>query len=107
MNEMVMRETSALILALLAGVLLGTIFFGGLWWTIRRGLSSELPALLFAGSLLLRTILTVAGFYFVSRGDWRKLLACLLGFLLARVFVTRLARTPMGTKVRVVEAGGR
>jgi F1F0 ATPase subunit 2 len=32
---------SALVLPLLAGVLLGTIFFGGLWWTIRIGVSSK------------------------------------------------------------------
>ena len=41
-----MSETLALILTLLAGVLLGAIFFGGLWWTIRRSVSSKQPALL-------------------------------------------------------------
>jgi F1F0 ATPase subunit 2 len=79
-----MSETSAfivaLVLALLAGVLLGTIFFGGLWWTIRKGLSSKQPAALFFFSLLLRTGMAMGGFYFVARGDWRRLLACLLGF---------------------------
>jgi F1F0 ATPase subunit 2 len=25
-------------------VLLGVIFFGGLWWTVRKGLSSKRPA---------------------------------------------------------------
>jgi F1F0 ATPase subunit 2 len=37
--------------------LLGTIFFGGLWWTIRKGISSKQPAALFFFSLLLRTVL--------------------------------------------------
>jgi len=46
------------------------------------GSSSESPALLFAGSLFLRTTITVAGFYFVSHGNWRRLLACLLGLSL-------------------------
>jgi F1F0 ATPase subunit 2 len=87
-----MRETSTFVLALLAGVLLGTIFFGGLWWTIRRGVSSERPATWFFGSLMLRTIIAVAGFYLISRGDWRRLLAGLLGFLVARALVTRLTR---------------
>src|SRR5665811_1672873 len=64
---------SALVLPLLAGVLLGTIFFGGLWWTIRRGVSSKQPAALFFFSLLLRTGITLAGFYFVARGDWRRM----------------------------------
>jgi len=74
-----MSETSAIILAMLAGSLLGTVFFGGLWWTIQRSDRSNGPALLFGCSFLIRTFLAVAGFYFVSRGDcWP---ACLAFFL--------------------------
>ncbi len=102
-----MNEPSAMILALLAGMLLGMIFFGGLWWTIRRGVSSKGPAILFAGSLLLRTATAVAGFYFVSQGDWRKLLACLLGFLMARILLTRLMRIPIRERAAIVEEGGK
>ena len=39
-----MSEALTLILALLAGAVLGTIFFAGLWWTIQRGVSSKQPA---------------------------------------------------------------
>jgi len=88
-----MNNLSGLFLSLLAGGALGTFFFGGLWWTVRKGLTSNHPALWFFGSTLLRTGLVVVGFYFVSSGDWRKLLACLLGFFIARVVVTRLTRT--------------
>ena len=62
-------------LALVAGVLLGAIFFGGLWWTVRKGVSSKQPALWFFGSLLLRMSIALAGFYFVGRGHWERLLA--------------------------------
>jgi len=89
-----MSEAPTLILALLAGVSLGTIFFGGLWWTIRRGVASPRPAAWFLGSLVLRAIIAAAGFIFVAQGDWRRLVACLLGFLLARLVVMRLARAP-------------
>jgi F1F0 ATPase subunit 2 len=102
-----MKELTGVVLALFAGGLLGMVFFGGLWWTIQRGVSSKSPAILFSGSLLLRTATAVAGFYFVSQGDWRKLMACLLGFLLARMFVTRLTRVPFPGKTRMVEEGGR
>ena len=88
-----MNET--LVLAAAAGVLLGALFFGGLWWTVRRGVSAKWPALLFLGSMVLRTGVTVAGFYVASGGQWQRLLACLLGFTLARVLVTWLAGPPV------------
>jgi F1F0 ATPase subunit 2 len=100
-----MSEAPALSLALLAGALLGAVFFGGLWWTIRRGLSSRRPALLFLGSLLLRTAMAVAGFYLVARGDLRRLLACLLGFFLARILVTRFTRAPSVHEGRIAGGG--
>ena len=34
-----MNERSRLMLAWLAGSALGAIFFGGLWWTVRKGVS--------------------------------------------------------------------
>jgi F1F0 ATPase subunit 2 len=98
-----MREAPALILALLAGAILGGIFFGGLWLTVRRGASSRRPAVLFLGSLLVRTAAAVAGFYLVSGGDLRRMLACLLGFLLARIAATRLASIP--PKAKCAEGG--
>lgn len=88
-----MNETLALILALMTGVLLGAIFFGGLWWTVRKGLSSKYAALWFFGSLMLRTSIVLAGFYLISLGSWERLLVCLLGFIIARLVVTRLTRT--------------
>ena len=81
-----------LVLALVAGLLLGAIFFGGLWWTVRKGVSSQQPALWFFGSLLLRMSIALAGFYFVWRGHWERLLLCLLGFVMARLVVTWLTR---------------
>ncbi len=85
----------ALGLAFLAGALLGAFFFGGLWWTVQKGMTSERPALWFLGSLLLRTGVILAGFYFVSQGHWSRLGACLLGFVVARVIVVkRLTRAP-------------
>lgn len=96
---------SALVLPLLAGVLLGMFFFGGLWWTIRRGVSSKQPAVLFFFSLFLRTGIALAGFYFVARGDWRRVLACLVGFILARILVTWLTRVPIVKAKRAQTVG--
>jgi len=87
-----MTEAFGLVLALLGGVLLGAMFFGGLWWTVRKGVSAKQPAFLFLGSLLLRTSITLAGFYLIGRAHWQRLLVCLLGFVMARLIVTRLTR---------------
>ena len=89
-----MNEPLSLAFALAAGVLLGAMFYGGLWWTVRRVVSSKRVALWFLGSLLLRIGVALAGFYFVAGGNWERLLLCLLGFVMARVAVTRLTRPP-------------
>lgn len=90
-----MNEPLSLVLAFVKGGLLGAMFFGGLWWTVRKGFSSKQPALWFLGSLVLRMVLVLAGFYFVSGGHWERLLVCLLGFFIARFIVTRLTGPPV------------
>ncbi|MGD0907898.1 MAG: ATP synthase subunit I [Candidatus Acidiferrales bacterium] len=88
-----MSDAVHLMLVLTTGVLLGAIFFGGLWWTIQKGLSSKSSALWFFSSLLLRTSVVLIGFYFIGRGHWERLVVCLLGFIMARFVVTWLTRS--------------
>jgi F1F0 ATPase subunit 2 len=95
-----MNEALTLVLAWVGGGLLGAIFFGGLYWTIRKGASSKQPAPWFFGSLVLRISVVLAGFYFVSGGHWERLLVCLLGFVVARLVVTRLTRPPGENRTR-------
>ena len=90
-----MNEPLTLILAGVAGLFLGAIFFGGLWWTVRKGVSSPRPALWFLGSLLLRMSVVLAGFYFVGGGQWQRLVGCLVGFVVARFLVLWLTRPPI------------
>jgi F1F0 ATPase subunit 2 len=90
-----MSEALGLVLAWMAGGVLGLVFFGGLWWTIQKGLSSKHPTRWFLGSLLLRMGIVITGLYLVGRGGhWERLLLCLLGFIMARVLVMRLTRPP-------------
>ncbi|MDH3503676.1 MAG: ATP synthase subunit I [Nitrospirota bacterium] len=100
-----MNEIFMMVPALVAGMLLGAMFFGGLWWTVQKGVSSTRPAIWFFGSLLLRTSMTLAGFYVFSGGQWEKLLMCLLGFTIARVIVTRLTRVAEKPTRLAEEAG--
>src|SRR3990172_3048997 len=94
-RRMTMNETLMLVVAGGGGLVFGAVFFGGLWWTVRKGVSSPRPALWFAGSILLRTGVVLAGFYFVGGGQWQRLLVCLLGFGIARFLVIRLTRVPV------------
>ena len=90
-----MNEPLTLILAGVAGLFLGAIFFGGLWWTVRKGMSSPRAVLWFFGSLLLRMGVVLAGFYFVGGGQWQRLVGCLVGFVVSRFVVLWLTRPPV------------
>jgi len=87
-----MNEYFQLALALVAGGGLGCIFFGGLWYTVRQGLKARQPALWFLVSLLVRMSVVLVGFYLVGHSDWRRLAACLAGFVIARFVVVRQTR---------------
>ena len=87
-----MDEIIGVILPLMAGGILGAIFFGGLWWTVQKGVSLKRSAPLFVGSLLVRTSIVLAGFYLIGRGGWKRMLLCLVGFVIARHVVMRLTQ---------------
>lgn len=95
-----LAPVAVLVVAALAGAVLGAMFFGGLWWTARRGAISPRPALWFFSSLLLRMGITLPAFFVVAGGRWERMLACLAGFLLARAGVTWATRSP-----RLAQAG--
>ena len=85
-----MTEVFALLLALAGGGLLGGFYFGGLRWTVRRGLSSRAAAVWFVGSFLLRSTICLVGFYWIGAAYPLRLVACLGGFIIARMIVTKL-----------------
>jgi len=87
-----MSDALFLAMALAVGLLLGLMFFGGLWWTVRKGLTSPYPAVWFMTSMALRTGLTLFGFYLVSAGHWERLVMCLVGFIAARFAVSWATR---------------
>lgn len=91
------------IMALSFGFLLGLFYFGALWLTVRRLARMRRPYFLIFISFLLRLSILVAAFYLIlSWGDWRHLLACVVGFVLARIFMTRR----LGTKPQLSPSNG-
>jgi F1F0 ATPase subunit 2 len=87
-----MIDLILLLLAFIAGLMLGTLFFGGLWWTLQNYRLSENPAVWFVGSSMLRMALLMLGLFFITSGDWKRALAALLGVMIARVLVTKYAQ---------------
>ncbi len=113
-------EVAWMAVVFLAGVGLGAVFFGGLWLTTRRfvqissaagsppasrsrrpsersreqkvsPLLSDLGGhLLVVLSFIARTALVVLGMFWLTRGDWRLVLVCLAGFLIARTVILRV-----------------
>ena len=105
MNE-ISSLAFALLLALVAGMVLGAIFFGGLWWTVRNGVTAHRPALWFICSMMLRIGIVMMGFYFLlslSGNSWETVLGGLFGFILARLSATRLLPAPLS---RIFPAAG-
>lgn len=93
-----MNKILSLLPALFGGIVLGVLFFGGLWLTVRKGLNSKKPTLIFMGSLVIRMAIVVAGFYFIGANNWKNMLVCLGGFLIARIAITRITKKDMQAK---------
>lgn len=83
LNEMVFT-----ILVFMAGLALGTFFFGGLWLTIKIMQITKMPSLVFLASFVLRIGIVLNGFYFIAATHWSNMLICLMGFIIARFVVT-------------------
>ncbi|MDP4285223.1 MAG: ATP synthase subunit I [Bacteroidota bacterium] len=98
-----MNEVLNMLSALIAGVILGIIFFGGLWITTQKGLRSKRPALVFTGSFIIRMTIILVGFYFIGQNSWQKLLTCLAGFLVARVVIVRLTQKDNHSKTTLIK----
>ena len=82
-------------LAFAAGVLLGLVFYLGLWATLSRLGRVRHPALLVLASLLLRMTAAAAGLAVLARwGAWPAVLAALAGMLLVRLALLRRLGPP-------------
>ncbi|WHF52909.1 ATP synthase subunit I [Chryseobacterium gotjawalense] len=88
-----MNDIITMVLVFVAGGVLGIIFFGGLWITVKKSVSAKSPALLILSSLFVRISITMIGFYMIGNNNWQRLLMCLFGFVAARflvLFVTKI-----------------
>lgn len=87
-----MNEILNIIITLIVGLILGTIFYAGLWFTVKKALVSKTPAIWFIGSFIIRVTITLIGFYFVGKGNIKNIIVCFLGFIIARIVVTNYTK---------------
>ncbi|HRQ40485.1 MAG TPA: ATP synthase subunit I [Chloroflexota bacterium] len=78
-----------LLLSFFVGGVAGSLYFGGLWYTVRQLPTTNRPALLLIGSFLLRLVLLLATLYLLTSAHWSYLLSALVGLLLARTLLIR------------------
>ena len=95
-----MNEALRLMLALASGVCSARCSLAAFGGRFRKGFRPNSPALWFFGSLLLRMSIALAGFYFIARGHWERLLVCLVGFIMARSVVIWLTRSSAENQTR-------
>lgn len=79
--------------ALVFGVGVGLVYFGGLWKTVQAMAGAQRPTLLFVGSFIARNaLLAAAAIGLAVVADWYHLSVFLLGIIAARVYLTRRKR---------------
>lgn len=87
---MIESYSMAIAIGLAGGLGLGAVFFGGLWFTVRKGLTNR-GALWFAASYLLRVCILAAGLYVLAHGSAVRAMAAAVGLLVARFVILRVA----------------
>ena len=77
------------LLAFLSGAILGTFFFGSLWFTVRQLPTTGWPVRLIVGSYFGRMAIALLGFYLIMQGDWTRAISGLVGFISIRFMLIR------------------
>lgn len=85
-----MHDFLALSLTFVGGIMLGALYFSGLWFTLRRIRQEKHPAAWVILSMVVRMVLLLGAFFLMLRyGGWVYLLTALAGFIVLRVATTR------------------
>jgi F1F0 ATPase subunit 2 len=98
-----MIEISNFVVPFIVGLLLGAVFFGGLWFTVKKLIISKIPVLFMVSSFVFRIGIVLAGFYFIGLNDWKKLILCLIGFIVARLVVVQHTKSLTEKTVQIKE----
>jgi F1F0 ATPase subunit 2 len=78
-------------LGVVVGIVTGLVFFGGLWWTSHRIVTSDHPGLVVATSLVLRMLVLAAALVLLARTDTAAFVGAVVGVVASRIALTRAA----------------
>ncbi len=80
------------VLQLTAGIGISIFYYGSLWLTVRTISLVRRPKSLMLGSFIGRTIIILSALCLIIKtmdGRWERLMACMLGFLVMRIYLVR------------------
>lgn len=84
---------------LVAGMVLGLIYFGGLWMVLRRLPEIKHPAAWLGLSLVVRMLIVLLVLYLLFADSWQQLIMAVLGMLTSRaILVHRIKPGPWQNK---------
>ncbi|MEA4836140.1 MAG: ATP synthase subunit I [Anaeromusa sp.] len=76
--------------AVLAGSLMGGLFFGGLWWTVQKATHTKHTEILLMASFVLRAAVLLGIGYAVCGDDFVLIFGYLGGFIISRGLAMRM-----------------
>ena len=82
-----------MIIAFIVGILVGSLFFGGLYLTVKKLTSLKYPALFMMLSLIVRLVILTGGIYLIMDGGIKNVLSAMAGIILVRfVMIAKLGK---------------
>ena len=84
------------------GLGLGTIYFGGLWLTVRRLNLIQSYPMLMSLSFLVRLSLVLVGFYLIMAGSLQRLAITFVGFMIVRYFISFKIKSELAKQSMVI-----
>lgn len=80
-------EFVSLAKAFASGLVLGAVYCAMLWFSVQRVYTARNPMLWLGATAVPRIAVPLASFYWIMDNRWERLLACLAGFVVARLAV--------------------
>lgn len=79
----------------IVGAVIGTLYFGGLWWSVKRIKNVERKKMFLFLSWLVRSVFLCGGLFILARYDAQMLISGAVGLLVARFLIVYSVKRKM------------